>query len=148
MEGQTRTQVENILTDKLKDFTKNPVVNVRFLNYKVTVLGEVKQPGSFSFQNERMTILEAIGLAGDITPVGKRDDVLIVREINGVRNFGRVNLLSKNLFKSSYYYLQTNDLVYVSPTPAGTVQRERLPQYVGMAAGLLSMVVTFIYVFK
>jgi polysaccharide export outer membrane protein len=147
-EGQTRMQLEAALTEKFKDYTKNPIVNIRFLNYRVTVLGAVNNPGTFIFPNERMTVLEALGLSGDLTITGKRDDVLVIREINGVRNFGRINLLSKDIFHSPYYYLRSNDVVYVSPTAASSIQRERLPQYIGMAAGLLSLVVTFIYVLK
>lgn len=148
VEGKTRVQLEKELTDKFSDYTKNPIINIRFLNYRVTVLGSVGQPGAFSFPNERMTILEAIGLAGDLTLVGKRQDVLVIREINGVRNFGRVNLGSKDIFNSPYYYLKTNDVVYVSPLKASSIGRERLPQYIGMVAGILSLIATFIYVTK
>jgi polysaccharide export outer membrane protein len=147
-EGQTRMQLETTLTQKFKDYTKNPIVNIRFLNYRVTVLGAVNNPGTFIFPNERMTVLEALGLAGDLTLVGKREDVLVIREINGVRNFGRINLLTKDIFNSPYYYLKTNDVVYIAPTSASSIQRERLPQYIGMIAGILSLVTTFIYVLK
>jgi len=146
--GMTRMELEKVLTEKLQDYTKNPVVNIRFMNYRVTVLGEVNSPGSISFPSERLTLLEALGLAGDLTKVGNRKQVLVIRETNGTRDFGRVNLAGKNLFHSPYYYLKTNDIVYVEPTAASTVQRERLPQYVGMIAGLISLAVTFVYVLK
>ena len=94
-------QLEDTLTQLLKDYTKNPVVNVRFLNYNFSVMGEVSNKGRFTMQNERMTILEAISMAGDLTEFGKRDNILVIREINGKRNFARVNLLSKNLFNSA-----------------------------------------------
>lgn len=147
-EGLTRLELEDLLTEKFKDYTKNPTVNVRFMNYKVTVLGAVNKPGSFTFPNERMTVLDALGLAGDLTNTSKRDEVLVIREVNGVRSFGKINLLSADVFKSPYYFLNTNDVVYVTPLEAISVDREKMPQYVGMAAGLLSLLTTILYLTK
>ena len=143
-EGQTRLQLENTLTEMFKDYTKNPVVNVRFLNYNYSVMGEVNNRGRFNMVNERTTILEAISMAGDLTDLGKRDNVLVVREVNGVRNFARVNLLSKDLFKSPYYYLKTNDVVYVEPVRAKFISRKGVPQYLAIAAVGLSLLITVI----
>ena len=84
-EGLTRLQLENYISEKMKEYTKNPVVNVRFLNYRITVLGAVKVPGNFSIPTERVTVLEALGLAGDLTIFGQRENVLVVREVNGVK---------------------------------------------------------------
>jgi polysaccharide biosynthesis/export protein len=148
VEGMTRLQLEKFLTSKFKDYTKNPVVNVRFLNYRITVVGEVAHPGSFTIPNERLTILEAIGLAGDLTLLGKRQNVLVVREVNGVRSFGRLNLLSKDIFLSPYYYLKTNDVLYIEPAPAGFIARERLPQYIGITAGAVSLLLTILNLTK
>jgi polysaccharide biosynthesis/export protein len=147
-EGLSRMELENYITEKMKDYTKNPVVNVRFLNYRITVIGAVKVPGNFSIPTERVTVLEALGLAGDLTVFGKRDNVLVIREVNGERTFGRMNLGSKALFNSPYYYLKTNDIVYVEPSKASSINRERVPQYVGMAAGVLSLITTIIVVTK
>lgn len=138
-EGLTRIQLEDLLVEKFADYTKEPVVNVRFLNYKVTVMGDVGRPGVFNVSNERITILEAIGMAGDLTIMGRRENVLVVREVNGERQMGRVNLLSKDLFKSEYFYLKTNDIIYVEPAPAKFFARERLPQFISLAAGSLSL---------
>ena len=145
-EGLTRLQLEDFITDKMKDYTKNPVVNVRFLNYRVTVIGAVRSPGSFSIPTERITVLEAVGLAGDLTVFGKRENVLVIREVNGERTFAWLNLSSKELLNSPYYYLRTNDIVYVEPIKASSINRERVPQYVGMAAGVLSLIVSIIYI--
>jgi polysaccharide biosynthesis/export protein len=147
-EGLSRVQLENELAEKFKEYTKNPIVNVRFLNYRVTVLGAVKNPGSFSFSGERMTLLDALGLSGDLTNLGKRENVLVIREVNGIRSFGRINLLSKDVFTSPYYFLKTNDVVYVTPSQASSVKAERMPQYIGMATGILSLIITIIYVTK
>jgi polysaccharide export outer membrane protein len=139
VEGLTRIELEEKLISLLVQYTSKPVVNVRYLNYKVTVMGEVARPGAFSIPNERISILEAIGMAGDLTVMGKRESVLVVREVNGERTFGRVNLLSKDLFSSPYYYLRTNDVVYIEPAPAKFFARERLPQFISLAAGSLSL---------
>ncbi len=147
-EGMTRLELEKLLTEKFKDYTKNPVVNVRFLNYRITVMGEVAHPGSFTIPSERLTVLEALGLAGDLTLLGKRQNVLVVREVNGVRSFGRLNLLSKDIFNSPYYYLKTNDVIYVEPAPAGFIARERLPQYIAITAGAVSLLLTIINLTK
>jgi polysaccharide export outer membrane protein len=147
-EGLSRLQLENLISEKMKEYTKNPVVNVRFLNYRVTVMGAVNTPGSFSLPTERVTVLDALGLAGDLTIFGIRETVLVIREENGVRSFGRVNLASKSLFNSAYYYLKTNDIVYVEASRASSVNRERIPQYVGMATGILSLIVSIIVLSK
>ncbi|MEO7490159.1 MAG: polysaccharide biosynthesis/export family protein [Ferruginibacter sp.] len=147
-EGLTRLQLEDTLTQLFKDYTKNPVVNVRFLNYNFSVLGEVNLRGKFNMVNERTTILEALSMAGDMTDLAKRDNVLVVREVNGIRNLARVNLLSKNLFKSPYYYLRTNDVIYVEPVKAKFINRTGVPQYLGIVAVGLSLLITIINLSK
>jgi polysaccharide export outer membrane protein len=147
-EGLTRLQLEENLTEKFKDYTKNPVVNVRFLNYGFSVLGEVGSPGRFNMINERTTILEALGMAGDINDLGKRENILIIREENGKREFARINLLSKDLFLSPYFYLKTNDVVYVEPVSAKFIARKGFPTYLGIVAGALSLLITIINVTK
>ena len=143
-EGLTRLQLEDTLTKIFKDYTKDPTVNVRFLNYSFSVLGEVGSRGKFNMPTERTTILEAISQAGDLTEIAKRDNILVVREINGVRNYARVNLLSKDLFNSPYFYLKTNDIVYVEPVKAKFISRKGVPQYLGIIAVGLSLLITVI----
>ena len=147
-EGLTRRQLENYLTEKLKDYTKDPVVNVRFLNYYFSVLGEVTKPGRFPIQTERMTVLDAISLAGDLTEMGKRENVLVIREENGQRSFSRLNLLSKDAFTSPYFYLKTNDVIYVEPVKTRFIARTGVPQYVGIAAIGVSLLITIINVIR
>ncbi len=144
VEGMTRMELEQYLTDQLKDYTKNPLVNVRFLNYSFSVLGEVARAGRFTMISERTTILEALGLAGDITPLARRDNVLIIREENGERKFGRLNLLSKDIFNSPYFYLKTNDVVYVEPVKSKFLSRTGVPQYLSLAAVGVSLILTII----
>jgi polysaccharide biosynthesis/export protein len=95
--------------------TEEPIVLIRFVNYKVSVLGEVMRPGSFMIDNEKVSILEALALAGDMTIYGRRESVLLVREQNGNRETVRIDIRDKNLVNSPYFYLQQNDVLYVEP---------------------------------
>jgi polysaccharide export outer membrane protein len=148
VEGLTRSALEDTLQRAFSEYTKDPIVNVRFMNYKVTVLGEVNRPGTFSIPNERMTILEAIGMAGDLTIFGQRNEILIVREVNGKREFGRLDLLSKDIVQSPFYYLKTNDVIYVEPAPARFFARERIPQFLSIAGGALSVIAIILSITK
>ena len=147
-EGLTRLQLEAFLTEKFKEYTKNPVVNVRFLNYYFSVLGEVAKPGRFNMPTERITILEALSMAGDLSDLGKRDNVLIIREVNGQRDFARVNLLSKDLFTSPYYYLKTNDVIYIEPVKTRFIARTGIPLYISGVAVGISLLITIINLIK
>ncbi|MBS1932850.1 MAG: SLBB domain-containing protein, partial [Bacteroidetes bacterium] len=94
----------------------DPIVSIRYLNFKVSVLGEVARPGVINIPNEKVTILEALGLAGDLTIYGKRDNVLLIREKeNGDKIIKRINLGSEEILSSPYYYLKSNDVIYVEP---------------------------------
>lgn len=113
VEGLTKIALRDSLQHLLTKYISNPVVLIEFLNFKITVLGEVNRQGVVSVSDDRVTILEALGQAGDITIYGRKDNVVIIREQKGKREFGKVNLLSKNVFNSPYYFLQQNDVVYV-----------------------------------
>ena len=104
-----------LIKQKLEKYLTNPTVNLRIRNFKVTVLGEVKAPGVYTIPNEKITLIEAIGLAGDLTIFGKRIDVLVIREEDGERKFFKIDLRSKSFFESDFYYLHSNDIVYVEP---------------------------------
>jgi polysaccharide export outer membrane protein len=146
--GLSRLQLQDKLTQLLKEYTQNPVVNVRFLNYNFSILGEVRSPGRKPMINERTTLLEAIALAGDISDFGKSDNILIIREDSGRRVYGRVNLLSKKIFESPYFYLKTNDVVYVEPVRTRYISRGGIPQYISIAAVGLSLILTILNVIK
>lgn len=120
VEGQTIESLQLDIRGRLKTYLKDPVVNIRFLNFKVTMLGEFNRPGIINLPNSRITLLEAIGLAGDMTQYANRKRVLIVREKDGVRDYHRLNLQRDDVFNSPYYYLEQNDLVYVEPIRART----------------------------
>lgn len=112
--GLTRDKVIDLLISKLSpDYVKDPNINLRITNFKISVLGDVARPGSYNIPNERITILEAIALAGDINISGVRNNVLVNREENNMKVQYRVDLLSKKIFTSPVYYLQQNDVVYI-----------------------------------
>ena len=113
--GLNRIQATTLLKDMLKEYVINPIVVLRIVNFKITVMGEVARPGRFIIPNERITILEALGLAGDLTIQAKRDNILVVREKNGKKTYIRVDLTSEDVFNSSVYYLEQNDVIYVQP---------------------------------
>lgn len=113
--GLTVDQVKNKVQQLVAKQLVDPVVMVRFMNFRITVIGEVSNPATFTIPNQKINVLEAIGLAGDLTPYGKRDNILIIREQNGKREFGHINLKDKSIFSSPYFYLAQNDVIYVEP---------------------------------
>jgi len=117
VEGKTREGLSSMIKGLLQQdsLIRDPIVNVEFMNFKISVLGEVRYPGMFNLQHDRITIFEAIGRAGDLTIYGRRDNVLVTREQNGVIENFRVDLRSSEVYRSPVYYLQQNDVVYVSP---------------------------------
>ncbi len=109
----TRKSLSDSLTKILKKFLSEPLVIVQFVNFRITVLGDVAHPGVLEIPDGKVSIIEAIGLAGDLQISGKRENILIIREKGDERDFGRVDMTSTNVFKSPFYYLQQNDVVYV-----------------------------------
>tara|TARA_R110002050_G_scaffold44166_1_gene105354 strand:- start:202 stop:975 length:774 start_codon:yes stop_codon:yes gene_type:complete len=117
--GLTRDETINLLKSKLSpDYIKEPNVNIRIANYKISVMGDVQRPGSYNIPNERITILDALALAGDINISGQRNNILIIREEENKKVQYRVDIRSNNLLTSPVYYLQQNDVVYVEPNYA------------------------------
>ena len=115
VEGFTTKEITSHLAETLAVYIKNPIVNIRLTNFKVTVLGEVKAPGTYTVPNERISILEAIGMAGDLTIQGKRKTVVLIREQNGKRTFIDIDLTSREILNSPYFYLAQNDVLIVEP---------------------------------
>jgi polysaccharide export outer membrane protein len=144
--GITTAELKINLIKQLEPYLKNPVVVVRFLNFRITVLGEVFQPSSFVFPNERVTVLDALGLAGDMTPYANRTNVLVVRELNGQRSFARLNLQDRHIFESPFFFLQQNDVIYVEPLEAKTStvrdQTQRILPWLSVISSLTTLVLT------
>lgn len=113
--GLTKTDAINKLKSILNEHVKDAVINMRLLNFKVSVLGEVTRPGTFNIKSERVTVLEALSMAGDLTVYGKRKNILIIREKEGVKTTQRIDLTKTDFLNSEYYYLAQNDVVYVEP---------------------------------
>ncbi len=113
--GLTRIDAEQKIRGLLKPHIKNPGVNLRVLNFKISVLGEVKNPGSQKVEGDRITLLEALSNAGDLTIYGKRNKILILREEEGVRTMKEIDIRTTEFVNSQYYYLAHNDVVYVKP---------------------------------
>ncbi|MEK6481701.1 polysaccharide biosynthesis/export family protein [Catalinimonas sp. 4WD22] len=143
--GLTIEEATEKMTEELQSEVKDPIVNIRFLNFRITVIGEVSQPSTFTVPTERINILEALGLAGDMTPFGKRENVLLIREKDGERTAVRLDLNHKDLLASPYFYLQQNDVVYVEPVKARGIQantgRINLLFALSIATSLASMTI-------
>lgn len=124
--GLTRFELSERISRELKDrgLVNDAVVTVQFLNFKVSVMGEVVRPGTFEVDSDRITILDALSKAGDLTIYGRRDNLKVIREENGERIVAIVDLRSMDLMNSPYYYLKQNDIVYVEPNKARAGQRE------------------------
>lgn len=113
--NKTKAQIISELQNKISKYVINPIINLRIMNYKVTVQGEVKKPGTHTINSERITLMEAIALSGDLTNYGKRDNILVLREENGEIKSHRVDLTKADFINSDFYYLKQNDVVYVEP---------------------------------
>src|SRR4030095_1179784 len=148
-EGLTKRQLADSIASRITDL-ENPTVIIRFLNYRVTVLGEVGHQGTFVIPNEKVTIFEALGLAGDIPVTGKKENVKIIREINGDREIGTIDLTSKNVFESPYFNLQQNDvvLVEVKKSKAKQVDDALTIQRLTLALSLITSIALLYGIFK
>ncbi len=139
--GLTKDQLKQNIHKRLIDrkLLVEPIVNVRYLNFRVTVLGEVQNPTVVSVPNEKISLLEALGMAGDLTIYGNRENVLVIREENGNKTYKRINLNSSELLSSPYYYLRSNDVVYVEPNKIKVATSGRSQQWLPIILGALSL---------
>lgn len=145
--GFTRIELARMLQADLvnKDYIKDPVVSVKIMSFKVTILGEVKTPGVQKITGERLTLLEALGMAGDLLPSGKRNNIMVIREESGVRKTYAVDLTSgSNVLNSPCYYLQQNDIVYVEPNSAIRVKGSATMSTLLSTASLISVCASLI----
>ncbi len=146
--GLTKIQCVEFLKEQLKPYLNKPTIIVKLVNFKITVLGEVKTPGTFTIPNERVTLIEALGIAGDLNISGIRKNVLVIRESEGKRTETRVDLTSKELFNSPVFYLQQNDIVYVEPNRTRINSAQFNTGYASIAISAISLLVTLILLFK
>ena len=113
VEGMTRNQLVEYLTQEIGKDVKDPIVYVSFKNYKITVMGEVRTPGTYTFDSEKVNILQALGRAGDLSLTAKREDIILIREVDGVQTHQMIDLRNSDILESPYFYLQQNDVIYV-----------------------------------
>ncbi|WP_231595876.1 polysaccharide biosynthesis/export family protein [Sphingobacterium endophyticum] len=143
--GKTRTQAMNYLKTEISRYIVNPGISMEIRNFKVTVLGEVRNPGSYPINNDRITLLEAIGLAGDLTINGVRNNVMVIREENGKKEEFRVDLTKKDALNSPAYYLAQNDVIYVEPNGA-KIQSSKYTQNTSIFVSIASLIITIVAV--
>lgn len=139
--GLTQDQLKDNITNMIlsKKLLIEPLVEIRYLNFEITVLGEVARPTVITVHSDKISMLKALGLAGDLTIYGKRENVLLVREEGGVKKTRHINLNSADFFNSPYYYLQPNDVVYVAPNKIKMTQATRNPQMIPIIISTLSL---------
>jgi polysaccharide export outer membrane protein len=140
--GLDRMEAIRQLQEKIGEYVQPAVVHLQIQNYKITVLGDVRSPGTYKIPNERITILEALGLAGDLKPTGERKNVLVIREEAGKKVEYRVDLTSKAVFSSPVYYLVQNDVVYIEPNATARSESSFLRANGGIFLSLTSLIVT------
>ena len=142
VKGMTHQQLADMIKNRLikEGHLKNTVVTVRLMNFKVSIIGDVAHPGQLTVDGERITIFEALSRVGDLSIYGQRTNVTIIREENGVRTIGEVDLSSKDIFQSPYYYLHQNDVVYVEPNGRRKRNAERDPMTLTILSSAVSIV--------
>ncbi len=137
--GKTRLEAVIYLQEQLKQYVENPVVNIEIKNFKFTVLGQVKSPGIHTVSSERLTILEAIGKAGDLQITGLRNNILVIREMNGKRVEYRIDLTDKNTYNSPVFYICQNDVIYVEPNFSANFQGTNFQTYTQLGTTFISI---------
>ena len=137
--GKTRLEAVIYLQEQLAQYVENPVVNIEIKNFKFTVLGQVKAPGIQTVSTDRLTILEAIGKAGDLQITGLRNNVLVVREMNGQRIEYRLDLTNKSIYNSPAFYVCQNDVIYVEPNFSANFQGTNFQTYTQLGTTLVSI---------
>ena len=148
-DGLTKPQLAEEIRKKLEVELKNPSVIIRLINFQITMLGEVAKPGPISLPSEKVTILQAIGLAGDVSIYGKKDDVVVLREVDGAWEHGKVDLSSKKLFESPYYFLRQNDVVLVNPNKnKARLSDQVFNQRLGIAFSIINTIALLYNVFR
>lgn len=144
VEGLTTTAARELIQGKLITYLKEPVVSIRLVNFRVSVLGDVAKPGVYPVSNERVNVSEALSMAGDLTITATRNNVLLIRETDGKRQYIRLDMQSKELFNSPYYYLQNNDVLYIQPGNAKYASVDSSYRNVSIVLSALSVIALII----
>ncbi|MDT7830225.1 polysaccharide biosynthesis/export family protein [Pricia sp. S334] len=139
--GLSSEELRVLLRDRLSEYLKDPIINIRLRNFTVTVLGEVNRPGTYPVDGERITIMEALGMASDLTIKGKRENVMVIRDFDGTKVYHRINLKRKEAMSSPVYYLTQNDIVYVEPNKSA-ITASALDNRATIAISVASLLIT------
>ena len=139
--GLSRTEVLQLLDDRISKYIKKPIISLRITNFKISVQGEVIAPGSYPIASERITLIEALSLAGDLSVYGKRDTILIIREVDGVKTFNRVDITKSGFMNTPFYYLAQNDVVYVEPNQ-NKINAAAVNPSIGLVFSVISILIT------
>ncbi|MFN8436189.1 MAG: polysaccharide biosynthesis/export family protein [Cytophagales bacterium] len=140
--GKTTANIKETIRLQATKFYKEPSVSVKLQNFKVTVLGEVAKPGTYSFANEKVSLIDALGICGDLTIYGKRENLLLIRTTNGTKEYVRINLNDSEVFSSSYFYLKSNDVLYIEPNKAKIAANNTVrTQNITIAAAVISLLI-------
>ena len=142
--GKTTKQLSNEVQMAIAPFLKDPIVTIRYMNFRVTVLGEVAKPGVINVTNERISVLEALGQAGDLTPYSKRENILFIRDSAGVQQTHRFNMLDKSIFSKPYYFMKPNDLIYVEANNVKGINTGIVPTILPLALSTMSLLVIIV----
>lgn len=144
--GLTRAELSEKLTKQISEFILDPIVTINILNFKVSILGAVNSPGMYNVQGERFTLTEAISLAGDLNVYGKRDNILILRETDGKKDYAYLDIRDVKIMDSEFYYLQQNDVIYVEPNNV-VVQQSGINPIATYIIAIASFITTLVVVF-
>ena len=139
--GLTTSEAKDVIRTKMVKYLKEPTVNVRVLNYKISILGEVNKPSVYVIPNAKVTIIEALSMAGDLTVFGDREDVLIVRDVDGKKEFGHLNMTTRDIYNSRFYNLHPNDIIYIKPLKVKSAQTNVFMRVLPLAISILSVLI-------
>lgn len=148
VEGLTTTQLQDTLEKLISESVINPIVNVTIQNFYVTIMGEVRSPGRYNVADQHLTILDALALAGGLNIYGKRNNVLVTREVNGKMEFARLNLNEQSIYASPYFHVRQNDVIYVEPTNARALASQNIPLYLSVITTLGSMTTVVLSLYR
>lgn len=141
--GLSRTEATQLLESKISKYIKNPIINLRLMNFKISVQGEVTLPGVYPVSSNRITLIEALSMAKDLTIYGKRDNILIIREVAGVKSYNRVDITKADFINSPFYYLAQNDVIYVEPNKT-KINGAAVGPNTGVIISITSLIITLV----
>ena len=148
VQGKTTAEINDLVATELGKNVTNVFVSTRLMNFRISVLGDVAHPGSFRIGAERASLLDALSMAGDLNVTALRDDIMIIREVNGVKHYASINLNDSRALSSPYYYLANNDVVYVKPGPNRSFPSSKVVQLLPAIIGVISLLTTVVILSK